>query len=334
MIQDSDLVPEKNTENDETTPESAEAYLSSRKRLIFGVPDLIFQPLAVLQQKETALRAPLDAFRQNLTSALMVGSIPFQLAHSSVLNLRFSQIHGAERIRTLIKDEVGNQMNEASRETTALEIARKRMAEETSDKIIIENLARRTLQMLHSHIMVDEFSTSCDELLRQVLVMSWGAFETFVNDLVRLILNLRPNLIKDLSSVRPFKDFLTGKTLIEGLESAQFDLSKGMGDFISDLITLDSVEKIQAVTAVLFQSSVLDIALKNAQLWQIAQQRHLIVHRRSVVDLRYRERTGDTTEIGMKLTLDSNYVEQSISILISTASLFFEAACAKLEELN
>ncbi len=225
-------------------------------------------------------------------------------------------------------------MNEADRDIVALEIARKRMAEELVDKKIVEHHARHTMQMLHSHIVEPAFSTSCDELLRQVLVMSWGAFETVVNDLVRLLLNLRPNFIRDLSLARPFKDLLTARTLLDGLEGAQFDLSKGMGDFISDLVTLDSVEKIQAAAEVLFQSPALDVGLKNAQLWRVAQQRHLIVHRRSVVDSRYRERTGDTTEIGMKLTFDSDYVEKSMAMLISTASLFYEAACTKLEAFS
>jgi len=311
---------------------SHDDYLSVRNCFIFGEPIGFFEPLTALQQQDSPLRAPLDTFGQNLGSALLVGSIPFQFAHSNVLNVRFNQLLAAESIRALKFVEPGKGLDQAA-EQLAREVAQKRMNEELADKSIIDRHANNTLRQSHFHSAAPDLRASSEELLRQVLVMSWGAFETVANDLVRLLLNLKPILVQDARQGRPYKDVLNARNLLDGLESARFNLADCMGDFLSSLVSLDSLEKMQTAAQVIFGSAVLDACLKDARLWLIAQQRHLIVHRRSVVDERYRERTGDLTAVGNKLTFDAAYVEQSMSVLRDIGCLLYSSACGRLSAL-
>ena len=202
-----------------------------RNCFIFGEPIGFFEPLTALQQQDSPLRAPLDTFGQNLGSALLVGSIPFQFAHSNVLNVRFNQLLAAESIRALKFVEPGKGLDQAA-EQLAREVAQKRMNEELADKSIIDRHANNTLRQLHFHSAAPDLRASSEELLRQVLVMSWGAFETVANDLVRLLLNLKPILVQDARQGRPYKDVLNARNLLDGLESARFNLADCMGDFL------------------------------------------------------------------------------------------------------
>lgn len=108
---------------------------------------------------------------------------------------------------------------------------------------------------------------------------------------------------------------MTTRTLLEALESSQFDLKSRMGDVLLELVALDSVDKIRDTTRALFQIGSLDAQLKDSRLWILAQQRHLIVHRRGIVDARYVERTGDQQPIGQALRFDADYLERCMVLV-------------------
>lgn len=304
-----------------------EDYPVARQRFIYGEPTGFFDAFSPLRAEPSSLDPLLEAFEQNLASALTVGCIPFQLTQSTVLDMRYNQLLIAARIRAREPDE----MPEAERDALADAEAHKAMEDELKLKDNIQRHAASTLARLERHLRDPRFLSSSEDLLRQVLVMSWGAFENFVNDLARYLLNLRPSLVGAVSQSRPYKDVITTKTLLSGLEGAGFNLADRMGDFIADLVSLDSVEKIQAAAEVLFQSAELDAALKDKRLWRIAQQRHVIVHRRGVVDARYKERTGDQTPLGQKLTFKAKEVEGNIAFLRDLGCSMYRAALQRLE---
>ncbi len=165
---------------------------------------------------------PFSAFSENLYSAILVGSIPFQLVHTSVLQQRFYQIHTAARIRTLTGD---GSKPEPEAEQTAYQIAHDQMNEELRDNEIIGRHAKATLDTLDRHFESDDnFSGSTSELLRQVIVIAWGAFETLVNDGIRIVLNNDPNKILRVAGDKIYNDAIFGKNLIDKLEKRTFNL--------------------------------------------------------------------------------------------------------------
>ena len=206
----------------------------ARERFIFGTPPEFFHPFSRLEEEESVLRASLLAFRKNLSSALLVGNLPFQLVSDTVLNLRFNQIHSAERIRSLKRVGPGEPVSSAD-EDRAREIAERRMEDELGDPSVTQRNAQETLDRLNGLLGVVDFRDSSDELLRQVVVMTWGAFETLASDLTRLLLNARPDLTRRLSEAKRFRDALTGRSLFDALESSKFDIVARMGDLMLEL---------------------------------------------------------------------------------------------------
>jgi hypothetical protein len=138
-----------------------------------------------LNKIENPFTSIVQVFRTNLRSAFRVGEIPFQLVHSGVLQKRYSQLLIAEKIRCRTKVETG-QITESEIEKEASRCAQESMSTELRDKAIIERHADETLSNLDNHLKDFEFKTSAQELLRQVLVMTWSAFEILVNDTLKL----------------------------------------------------------------------------------------------------------------------------------------------------
>jgi hypothetical protein len=137
------------------------------------------------------------------------------------------------------------------------------MSEELSDEAIIERHADETLNNLDSHLKDAAFKTSAQELLRQVLVMTWSVFEILVNDTLRTLLNYKPSIIKTFADYRPYRDVLSARMLMDALEESEFNLSASIGDVFCDVVNLDSLEKIRDAIRIGLTNSTVDAALKD-----------------------------------------------------------------------
>ena len=204
--------------------------------------------------------------------------------------------------------------------------ARERISEEMRDPAMIQFYAEETLSTLEGHLNNEGFRSSADELRLQVLVMSWGAFEAYFSDLIRDLLNAKPDLMRDLMSIKEYRDLVLGRSFIDTLATHDFNLSGRMGDIFCSAVKLDGLEAIKTVAEKVFGDSEAGKALKKRELWKIAQQRHLIVHRRAVVDTHYAERTSDCTSIGARLFLSADYIEEAMATLRDAGLCCFDAA--------
>jgi hypothetical protein len=301
----------------------------ARKALIFGEPKGFFDPFAPLESISTPLSSTLLAFRANLWSAFQVGNVPYQLVHMSVLDQRFHQLVTAERILCEIKIEDGEIAKDQA-DTVAAEIAGKKMSEELATRDVIKRHADQTLAILNQHLFSGGFRVSAQELLRQVLVLSWGAFEIFANDSLRVLLNERPKVVRAFADNRNYRDFLSAATLMEALENRDFNLSSAMGDVLCEAMKLDSLEKIRGAIHLALGEPSIDISLKDERLWRISQQRHLIVHRRGIIDTYYKNHTSDQWEIGEHLTLDAPYIVENLVFVRDVGCSLFQAMQKKL----
>lgn len=303
----------------------------TKENLIFGQPEDFFAAFTQFDSLESPLQSPLLAFKANLSSAFQVGSVPFQLIRSAVLDQRFNQLMIAETIRgeaAVLEGEIA----EAEKEKVAFEAATAAMETELADRDVIKNHAARTLETLDRYLSREDFLASAQELLRQVLVMCWAAFEILINDTLRILMNNKPAILKKVYDTKPYRDLLSSRTLFDALEANRYDLSSVVGDLFCEVIKLDSLEKIRdAIHLTLAEPSV-DILLKDERLWRIAQQRHLIVHRRGLVDARYVERTSDRAKIGEHIKFDAFYVKASLALVRDIGCEFSRVAQRRLAE--
>lgn len=303
---------------------------NAKKNFIFGEPSDFFAQFAKFLSIGPSLRGPLLAFRTNLSSAFRVGSIPFQLTQNAVLNQRYNQLLIAARIRgraSVIEGSLPpNEEDEAISKA-----AHTSMAGELADPEMIDHHAKATLTTLRGHLQNPEFRATAQELLRQVLVITWGAFENLVSDTIRVLMNERPTIILKFMETKSYRDLFSSRRIMEVLETNNFNLSSCIGDFFCETANLDSLEKISEALHISITQPSLDVMLKDERLWRISQQRHLIVHRRGLIDARYLERTSDHGVIGEQLILDANYVEASLSFIRDVGCALLEAAQQRLE---
>jgi hypothetical protein len=61
-------------------------YSEARNTFLFGEPSGFFDSFRQIECVESPLRGPLLAFKANLSSALQVGNVPFQLTQAALLN--------------------------------------------------------------------------------------------------------------------------------------------------------------------------------------------------------------------------------------------------------
>lgn len=300
-------------------------HFACEHQFLFGEPNGFFNSIDAIAVTAAALKPSLLAFKSNLSSAILIGNVPFYLTQASVTDQRFHQLLTAERIRSRSLEGT-----ETFREEAAFLKASERMTDEMRNPDIVGGHAKRTLKLLDRHLANGEFSSSSEELLRQVLVIGWSAFEVLVNDTLRLLINVKPSIISAFTDIKPYRESLSGRALLEALNENQFDLSARMGDIFCEIVRLDSLEKIRDAIRLSLQNTQLDARLKDEKLWRISQQRHLIVHRRGLVDSRYVERTSDRINIGEHIKFDSNYVETSLSLIRDIGCEVFEAAQKEL----
>jgi hypothetical protein len=59
-------------------------------------------------------------------------------------------------------------------------------------------------------------------------------------------------------------------------------------------------------------------ALEQKEMWVLNQRRHLIVHRRGIVDASYIANTGDALALGAELTISPNELERYLTLVADT----------------
>ncbi len=132
----------------------------------------------------------------------------------------------------------------------------------------VEAMADATLDELADHLEDSGFASANEELLRQGLVLTWGAIEVCVRDLC---------------------------TVIAGANE------RNLGESLKRLFPAARDTK--------------TILLKRG-LWLLYQRRHLIVHRRGIVDERYRTESGEALPLGAELRVKPDELESSLKLAV------------------
>jgi hypothetical protein len=168
-----------------------------------------------------------------------------------------------------------------------------------------DDLADQTRTFLMSMDENPSFHDACSELLRQGAVLIWGSFEAFGRDLIVKFLDSHPSQAVDLLVSAEGRRLFGVRALdFEVLRETGFDLSRRMGRLLSQFHDLSTLPALRTVVGTLFPAGVeLRDALGVGDLWLLSQRRHLIVHRRGVVDERYLDATGDSIAAGQHLSV-------------------------------
>jgi hypothetical protein len=94
-----------------------------------------------------------------------------------------------------------------------------------------------------------------------------------------------------------------------------------MGDIIFEDRHLDSLPLIRDFLNTLFpEAAELRSRLGDNRLWILWQRRHLIVHRRGIVDISYIQKTGDKAAIDTRIALTGYDLDDSFALARDVAT--------------
>lgn len=166
------------------------------------------------------------------------------------------------------------------------------------------------------------------EHLRQSTVLLWGTFEAFSKDLFITLVNTKPNLTEKLSENQVLKRKFDLKYLqFDELIEYGYNLSTKMGSILSRRTPINSFITIKEIfTTILSNNDLLNERLNDKNLNMLNQRRHLIVHKRAIIDDEYLNNTGEQLEKGSNLIVTpQDFNSYLYSVLAAGTVMVYEA---------
>lgn len=306
-----------------TSEETKRLALKMRARFLlpFRVEDQLEKVVEVCQSLPEMLRPQCQAFADSLVAVHATTTLPYQLAQSKANALHFQRLHMVERIRSIPVHEKDYAVPQNERDQNALLNTHERFSafRESDDGIntLVADLAGTLLEAIEQ----PSTSKAADELLYQAVVGIWSAFEILVRDEFIVLLNQYPKLAALLvNNVHSRKYFELPKLSIDQLSDSRYDLSTSMGTLIVGTRDFSDARTIRAAVSAISNDAKQIEALNADSLWDLNQCRHLIVHRRGVVDEKYKASTKCPLSIGERISVSPQDVEEYFLIAIQSAT--------------
>ena len=290
-----------------------------------------FSPLKdLIPSLDTQLRLPAEAFIQSLSAILSTMSLPFALASASTEQQHYMRFHIAENIRGLSRAREEGESEAAYEARTERFIARRaaeHMQEFRNSKEGVNILVSQTCRFLLDGIRRGPIEEPAAELLLEGTWLSWSAFEVLSRDVFVTLVNSRPVLAQTLLNAPQTKlRFGLAKIPIDLLAQFGFDLSSQMGNLLASQQDFSDLATIKTVFQTLFPDNrPLREKLQARELWTLCQERHLIVHRRGVIDEEFRKNTDSGQTIGSRLRIKPAQLEEAIRLVQDTGLTILQA---------
>jgi hypothetical protein len=165
------------------------------------------------------------------------------------------------------------------------------------------------------------------ELLVQALISTWAIFEVFTSSFLITILNNNPGQAAQVCAGVEYKRHF-GKPLVDldAISLHGFDLSKSMGTILFGQRRLDGLNAVKDMLGAALPFESVRSALNSKTLWILNQRRHLLVHKRGLIDAEYVRNTGDELPIGSRLRIRSTDVEGYLTAVRDTILAIVSAA--------
>ena len=306
-----------------TAEDTKKLALKMRDRFLlpFAIEDQLIEITEICQSLPDEFRPQGKAFIDSLLAVHATTSLPYQLAQSKASALHFQRIHMAERIRSLPVHDEDYEISEDERDRNALTAANEKYSAFSKSEDGINALVADLASTLLKAIEQPSTAKAADELLYQAVVGLWSAFEILVRDELIVLLNSHPAIATQLlNNSCSKKYFELPKLSIEELSETKYDLSSCMGDFILGTRDFSDVRIIKSAFSAISSDGKLIEFLNDDNLWQLNQCRHLIVHRRGVVDAKYKASTECQLPIGERVSVTPQDVDKYFKVVIQSAT--------------
>lgn len=300
--------------------------LRVRDRFLIYTPEDIGQQLEAIPADDSPYVSVVGDAASGLRRVISAGSLPFQLSFSAVQQRRFDALFNSERIRRLPLPSEERDGLTFEDEKAAYSAASSRMRQfvESVDGSTV--LMHEVVRDLDHHLRSTVVSSAAYELIAQTIVSTWSIFEVFCTDFIIAFLNRNPTRTQDIIERSDLKAYFGKPSLdITLIGEHGFDLSSSMGTLLFHNKRLDNLTLIKSVLKALFDDSIVSVALGD-QIWLLNQRRHLIVHKRGMVDKEYLSRTSDNVPLGQQLHLNAEDAVSYIQVVERAIAAIYEAA--------
>lgn len=280
-----------------------------RAAYLLVADDKFISPL-VQGLSDGPLKEAREDLAYHLRSTILATSLPYLLTKHAVVTRRFQALLSAERIRALDPVAIVSQSDEALTPEAA-EGAHKRASDallnELSSDEGKDGFNHQIRLALRQHLNDDSVELASRELIHQGTLGVWTAFEVYLKAVAKTVVNQNPHRgLLLLSSEKTKAIFGTKGISANVLAEHAFDLTKTLGDAIFSSIKMDSMAATRAVYDVLFpMEEEISKSLNDSRLWLLNQRRHLLAHRRGIVDRQYLSNTGDSLPLGSRLSISA-----------------------------
>jgi hypothetical protein len=275
-------------------------------RFFLGVTPSFFNEIKALANTKAYCKDIVESFIANLESIDRVVSIPYVLSEQFANNRAFS-MHLSRN--AILHPELNHEQ--------LLEIARKEFQESFED----QNQANRIfidLCMPLIEIPQDE-KDPAKELLNQGILLTWSAFEVFCRDYIEKRLNDDPMLcipIFNSEMLRRRSDLR--KLPLEYLISNKFNISEKVGTIIVENYDCSDLLILKEILFCITNKDEIRECMDDKKLWNLFQIRHLIMHRRGIIDKTFLDKTNIDQAIGEKIIIRPNELYKNIRMIQNT----------------
>lgn len=287
----------------------------------------------LIQKLPEHLQASPQSFLSALTAISDAACLPNRIS--------FGLAWENERSRALLHalhtiNRKGFLPNESHEEASARVLKQAQAAADEEMRTITQSEARfnhvfrRSIEALLFDPFQQTTEQAAKELRYQTTVAIWSSIEVLLKDQLIEIINWKPELAKRLTTDEIAKKrFEMPKLTLNELEERNFNFQNCMGDLLvrqrdaSDLLTLKA-----AVGAICGKGDLFS-ALESREIRLLNLQRHLIVHRRGIVDEKYLSLSGDQAQKGESVAIPPS----SIVNFYRAAAKVGKVACEAFLEL-
>jgi len=313
-----------------TSEEAKAAVLEMRKHFLvpLDLSAMLEQLTQISQHAPGHFKQPIAAFCSALQAVESTCAFPYMLADSKTSALHFQRFLMVERIQNIpsVYDKSEIKKTDDEVEELAYRDARDSFSTFLSSQEGLNLLANEISQTLLDALKNARTASAICELRYQGVVSLWSAFEVVVRDILTLLLNTSPDKCQQLLADQLAKKyFYLPKFSIEDLSSSGYDLSDKMGDLLLGSRDFSDLKAIKAAVNAIAADSDVASALNSTTLWNLNQDRHLIVHRRGVIDAKYIEATGAEVNTGDVLSVTPKQLGEYLTCVISSTTSVISA---------
>lgn len=250
------------------------------------------------------------------------------LEHTYMLNYQLTKISALHSL-----NNKGYQPGESRSEAAARIIEQAKISTENkmqsqinSDEGINEFVKQSALAILGRKEQRANIFKAARELRFQSTVAIWSAFETLAKDSITTTLNNNPHTCKKFLNDEKARSALDLKKIsIEDLIESDFNFSYKMGDFLINSKDFSSFNRLKILLTSLLDNAKLYSFLDQNEIKLLNLQRHLIVHRRGVVDERYLRESSSNQKIGETVEIPPSLIVNYYRVIAEVGSLLCNA---------